>query len=98
MKEKWAVKLARAVESKIEVGLKRTKKGAFKRWAEKYAMFMLPFVTVMREGLEAIVFISGVTFSSPASAVPIPVIAGLCAGTLVGYILYRYVEMSLGLL
>jgi high-affinity iron transporter len=39
--------------------------------------------------LEAIIFIAGVTFSSPASSVPIPVIAGLIAGALVGYILYR---------
>jgi high-affinity iron transporter len=87
MKEKWAVKLAKAMESKIEKS--HGKKGAFKRWAEKYVMFVLPFVTVLREGLEAIVFIAGVTFSSPASSVPIPVIVGLIAGALAGYILYK---------
>ena len=31
----------------------------FKRWAEKYVMFVLPFVTVLREGLEAIVLHCG---------------------------------------
>jgi high-affinity iron transporter len=87
MKEKWAVKLAKAMESKIEKSHGR--KGAFKRWAEKYVMFVLPFVTVLREGLEAIVFIAGVTFSSPASSVPIPVITGLLAGLVAGYILYK---------
>jgi high-affinity iron transporter len=75
------------MESKIEKS--HGKKGALKRWAEKYVMFVLPFITVLREGLEAIVFIAGVTFSSPASSVPIPVITGLLAGALVGYLLYK---------
>lgn len=88
MKEKWAGKLAKAMERN---GEKRggVGKGAIKRWAERYVMFVLPFITVLREGLEAIVFIAGVTFSSPASSVPIPVVVGLIAGALVGYILYK---------
>ncbi len=89
MKEKWAEKLGKAMQSKIDN--EHGRKGALKRWAEKYVMFILPFVTVLREGLEAIVFIAGVTFSSPAASVPIPVIAGLIAGALVGYILYKLV-------
>ena len=92
MKEKWAVKLEKAMSSRIE---KDHQKGRFKRWAEKYVMFVLPFVTVLREGLEAIVFIAGVTFSSPASSVPIPVIVGLISGTLVGYILYKCVDKQI---
>lgn len=87
MQEKWRVKLAVAIESKITTG----SKGAFKRWAEKYAMFILPFVTVLREGIEAIVFIAGVTFSAPASSVPLPVVVGLVAGSAVGYIIYKCV-------
>jgi len=87
MKEKWAVKLSKAMESKKEHHL--TRKGAFKLWCEKYVMFLLPFVTVLREGLEAIVFVAGVTFSSPASSVPLPVVIGLIAGAAVGYLLYK---------
>jgi len=64
-------------------------KGAFKLWCEKYVMFVLPFVTVLREGLEAVVFISGVTFSSPATSVPLPVFIGLFAGAFVGWLLYK---------
>lgn len=52
-------------------------------------MFVLPFITVLREGLEAVIFIGGVSLSSPASAFPLPVITGLLAGALVGYIIYR---------
>ena len=87
LQDKWRVKLAKAMEEKpVTTG---GRKGAFKRWCEKYAMFMLPFVTVLREGIEAVVFISGVSFSAPASAVPIPVVVGLMAGLAVGYLIYK---------
>lgn len=89
MKEKWAVKLAKALASHVEKP--QSRKGRWKLWAEKYVMFILPFITVLREGLEAIVFIAGVTFSSPAASVPIAVIAGLIAGASVGYLLYKFV-------
>ncbi|TAQ83870.1 hypothetical protein B7494_g7806 [Chlorociboria aeruginascens] len=87
MQEKWRVKLIKALETKpVNANGNR---GAFKRWCEKYAMFVLPFITVLREGLEAIVFIAGVSFSSPAAAVPLPVVIGLIAGTFVGFLLYK---------
>jgi len=87
MQEKWRVKLAQAMES--NTARSGSRQGAFKRWAEKYAMFMLPFITVVREGLEAVVFVAGVSFSSPASAVPLPVFVGLLAGTIVGYFIFK---------
>lgn len=88
MQDKWRVKLAKALEdTPVTTGGKR---GAFKRWCEKYVMFMLPFVTVLREGLEAVVFIAGVSFSAPASAVPLPVVIGLIAGGAAGFVLYKY--------
>lgn len=87
MKEKWAIKLSKAMSSKVEKSTNR--RNAFKLWCEKYVMFILPFITVLREGLEAIVFIAGVTFSSPASSVPLPVVVGLIAGAFVGYLLYK---------
>ena len=58
LQDKWRVKLARALEASDKG--KAWTKGAFKKWAEKYAMFILPFITVLREGLEAVVFIGGV--------------------------------------
>lgn len=88
MQEKWRVKLAQAMESKV-VAASENRTGAFKRWGEKYAMFMLPFITVVREGLEAVVFVAGVSFSSPASAVPLPVFIGLLAGSIIGYFIFK---------
>lgn len=87
MQDKWRVKLAKALEE--EPVTKEGKRGAFKRWCEKYAMFILPFITVLREGMEGIIFVAGVSFSSPASAVPLPVFVGLFCGILVGYLIYK---------
>ncbi|KAI8258069.1 High affinity iron permease ftrA [Colletotrichum sp. SAR11_239] len=86
MQEKWRVKLAKAMEAPVKTG---AKKGWFKHFIEKYAMFVLPFITVLREGIEAIVFVAGVSFSAPATAVPLPVVIGLIVGALVGYLLYK---------
>lgn len=94
MQDKWRVKLAAALEAPV---VSRTGAGAakwscmawFKRFSEKYAMFALPFITVLREGIEAIVFVAGVSFTAPATAFPLPAITGLALGVLVGYILYK---------
>lgn len=93
MQEKWRVKLANALESPLKAG----SKGWFSHFLEKYAMFVLPFVTVLREGIEAVVFVAGVSFTAPASAVPLPVVIGLIVGALVGFLLYKYVVTPLTL-
>lgn len=92
LQEKWRVKLAQAMETRDSTTGKQTR--SFKKWAEKYAMFILPFITVLREGLEAVIFIGGVSLSFPAKAFPLPVITGLLAGAVVGYIIYRYVWVT----
>jgi len=52
-------------------------------------MFWIIFTTVLREGTEAIVFIAGVSFSSPASAAPLAVVTGLLAAVFVGYLMLK---------
>ncbi|KAF9885645.1 hypothetical protein FE257_012736 [Aspergillus nanangensis] len=87
LREKWRVKLAQSLETKELPAGKWTAK--FKHLVQKYFMFILPFITVLREGLEAVVFVGGVSLSFPASAFPLPVITGLLAGIAVGYMIYR---------
>lgn len=53
MQEKWKVKLAKAMDDENERGLGNR--------SRKYALFLLPLITVLREGLEAVVFIGGVS-------------------------------------
>lgn len=85
MKEKWRVKLAQALTKVPDKKKDRFKIGYL---TKKYCMFILPCITCLREGLEAIVFVGGVGLNSPATAFPIPVICGLIAGIAVGTILY----------
>ncbi|KAJ3181739.1 high-affinity iron permease [Geranomyces variabilis] len=56
--------------------------------SEKYALFFIPFITILREGIEAVVFMFGVGVSDPPSSLPIAVIAGLVTGALLGWIIY----------
>lgn len=88
LQDKWRVKLAKVLQSKDS-----TKQGTastrFKTWCEKYAMLILPLITVLREGLEAVVFIGGVSLGLPATSFPIPVISGLGAGALIGFAIYK---------
>jgi high-affinity iron transporter len=52
-------------------------------------MFTLPFITVLREGLEAVVYVGGVGLALPASSFPLAVFCGLAAGAFIGYLIYR---------
>ncbi|KAK3671356.1 high-affinity iron permease [Recurvomyces mirabilis] len=88
LQDKWRVKLARALEKNDQTA-KGSTASRFKLWCQKYAMFLLPFITVLREGLEAVVFIGGVGLSLPATAFPLAVVCGILAGVLVGYLIYR---------
>jgi len=51
LQDKWKVKISQVLEEKDTKALKQ---GKFKLWCEKYAMFILPFITVLREGIEAV--------------------------------------------
>ncbi|KAF9366050.1 hypothetical protein BGX34_006590 [Mortierella sp. NVP85] len=81
MQEKWKAKLAKAMDDENAKGLGNT--------SRKYALFLLPLITVLREGVEALVFIGGVTFTEEPRAIPLAVLAGLGLGWLVGFAIYR---------
>jgi high-affinity iron transporter len=81
MQEKWRTKLIEAFENKNQYGVSG--------FSKKYAMFLLPFITVLREGIEVVVFVGGVSLAEPATAFPLPAIAGITAGSFVGWVLYR---------
>lgn len=88
LQSKWRVKLARSL-----VDIPKRKRDYFRigYLTRRYAMFILPFITVLREDLEAVVFVAGAgitTKGSHASAYPLPVVVGLIAGFIVGFLLY----------
>jgi high-affinity iron transporter len=84
MQEKWKIKLAKSMESRG----KKQKLG-FKAWMQKYSFFFLPFITVLREGLEAVIFIGGVSLNVAAKSIPLAAIMGFICGCIVGLIIYR---------
>ena len=87
LQDKWRVKLEKALDPRM-----RTERGCwngFQLFWEKYQMFLLPFITILREGIEMIVFVGGMSMNLPATAFPIPVITGIACGILIGYLVYR---------
>lgn len=56
---------------------------------DKYSLMILPFVTLLREGLEAIFVITGVTASEPVSAIPLSILLAVGIGSFIGVSLYK---------
>lgn len=92
---KWRIKLAQAFDNKVSsTGLleEDAEQAAYsKKEARngKWALFLLPFITVLREGVEAVVFVGGVSLGQSGTSIPIATIVGLIAGAAVGYLIYR---------
>jgi high-affinity iron transporter len=81
LQQKWKLKISQVMQERQAKG--------FAGKSRKYAMFVLPFITVLREGLEAVIFVGGVSLTEPATAFPLAVIVGILCGLLVGYFIYR---------
>ena len=73
----------------VEKGKHDKKSKILGEWARRYAMFLLPFITTMREGVEAVVFVGGVSLGYPATAFPLPVFTGILTGLICGSFIYR---------
>ncbi|KAJ3250611.1 hypothetical protein HK103_003378, partial [Boothiomyces macroporosus] len=54
-----------------------------------YMFFWISFLSVVREGLEAVVFMGGVAVSEPASSIPIAAACGVLIGLALGYVIHR---------
>ncbi|KAL8999871.1 MAG: hypothetical protein Q9169_001412 [Polycauliona sp. 2 TL-2023] len=88
LQSKWQAKIHASFDAR-DATKASSKWERVKAWTRKYFMFWLPFVTVLREGAEAIIFIAGVGLGLPGSSIPLPVFVGLLAGAAVGVILYK---------
>ncbi|OAX35605.1 Ftr1 protein [Rhizopogon vinicolor AM-OR11-026] len=84
-KAKWRVKLQRAFSG--EQVDRNTRTG-------KWALFVLPLITVLREGIEAVVFVGGVALALPATSIPIAAIVGLFCGLVSGYLIYQFASRT----
>ena len=101
-KTKWRVKLQHAFEGRrkiqssilcacVDITPKDTTGGTR---TGKWALFTLPFVIVLREGLEAVVFVGGVSLGQSASSIPIAAIVGIICGLLCGLVIYAFASRA----
>lgn len=51
-------------------------------------VFLLPFLIPI--GLEAVIFIGGVSLGQSATSIPIAAIVGLICGTIAGFVIYQF--------
>ena len=85
MQRKWRIKIAKALAKPPS---KRSDRLKCSYILKKYSMFVLPFITTLREGMEAVVFVGGVGIGASAKSIPLPVVCGLIAGVAVGVFMY----------
>ncbi|GAA5920792.1 hypothetical protein JCM1841_005098 [Sporobolomyces salmonicolor] len=83
---KWKHKFAAAFNKELDGTLTARERREGRRG--KWSLFILPFVTVLREGLEAVTFVGGVALGQPAKAIPLAAIVGLIVGFVVGFLIY----------
>ncbi|EKM56527.1 uncharacterized protein PHACADRAFT_253706 [Phanerochaete carnosa HHB-10118-sp] len=84
-KAKWRVKLQRAFDGKK---VDREAKSG------KWVLFILPLITVLREGMEAVIFVGGVSLGQPAASIPIAAIVGLVCGLICGFLIYSFASRT----
>ncbi|KAL8286872.1 hypothetical protein RQP46_003878 [Phenoliferia psychrophenolica] len=85
-KVKWQQKLEGAFDKKVEVDETTVERKEGK--SGKWALFLLPMITVLREGLEAVVFVGGVSLGQSAKSIPLAAVVGILCGLIIGYLIY----------
>ncbi|CAL9731252.1 iron transporter Fth1p [Monosporozyma unispora] len=88
LREKFRVKLAGIIYSDQGKFLKEQNKAVTR--SGKYAFFILPFFTTLREGLEAVVFIGGVGIDQPLTSIPLSMLAAVTISGILGYYFFKY--------
>lgn len=98
LQDKWRAKLAIALGTSgattaVESGSEPTPGLSLRQrigyLSEKYALFVLPFITILREGFEAVIFMAGVGLGISAWALVFSSLAGLLSGAFVGLFIYK---------
>lgn len=89
LREKFRVKLASIIYSDKLLPMENGESKA-KSFSEKYSLFILPFVTSLREGLEAVVFIGGIGIDSPLTSIPLSMLSATAISAIFGVFFFKY--------
>lgn len=60
-----------------------------RRFTQEYSLLILPFITTLREGLEAVVFVGGIGVNQPVTSFPLAIVVGAAFGIGIGMIMYK---------
>ncbi|AET37433.1 Fth1p Ecym_1183 [Eremothecium cymbalariae DBVPG len=88
LKETFRIKLASMIYSEHGNVQNMTHKGKVKL-SEKYALFILPFVTSLREGLEAVIFVGGIGIDQPLTSIPLSMLLAVASSFMLGNFFFR---------
>ncbi|AQZ14956.1 FTH1 (YBR207W) [Zygosaccharomyces parabailii] len=91
LREKFRVKLASIIYSDKSM-LAKAHGNKTVNFSEKYAFFILPFITSLREGLEAVVFIGGVGIDQPLTSIPLSMLTAASISGIFGFFFFKYSE------
>jgi high-affinity iron transporter len=83
--EKWKAKTAAAIKSQTHENALDNSVGSGSAWG----LFVLSFTIVLREGLESVIFITGVNKGDSPVSLILPAICGISVGVLVGFLVFR---------
>lgn len=93
---KWRLKLLSAVEGVAGVDDKpkdrRSRRKMRARAARGWILFGLPFVTVLREGLEGVVFLGGIGLTGSPLGILLGALTGFAVGGALAYLLFAKSE------
>ncbi|KXN89784.1 Plasma membrane iron permease [Leucoagaricus sp. SymC.cos] len=60
----------------------------------KWILLVLPLITVMREDLEAVIFVGRVSLGQPVTSIPIATIVSLICGLFCGFLIYGFASRT----
>ncbi|KAH3902180.1 Fth1p SCDLUD_001995 [Saccharomycodes ludwigii] len=92
LKEKFRIKLTNAIYSTNTLSNSDNSNHLSRKgmnFGERYSFFILPFITSLREGLEAVVFIGGVGIDQPLTSIPLSMICAVIVSTILGITFYK---------
>jgi high-affinity iron transporter len=88
LKEKFRIKLANLLIQKQNSTRPPRTSSRFRDYFERNSLFFLPFITCLRESLEAFVFIGGIGISQPLTTLPLSSLLAIITSFALGYLLY----------
>lgn len=89
----WMQKAARSMKQQLQDSIQ----AALNKGGSGWALVLMAFLAVMREGLESVFFLIAVFTQSPDSRMPLGAAAGLLASAAVGVLLYQGgIRLNLG--